>query len=456
LNTLVKMLTQLPEVIDLFSGCGGLSYGFKTAGYTIAAGMEINKPASITASYNLHWKEGIDKEHCCTDITKSSASVFSDMIKGDVIVIGGPPCQAYSRIGKAKLKSLGESRNPVNDSRGYLYEDFIRYAVDLNANAVIMENVVESVNYDGKNIPQHVCELLESKGYNSIWTILNAADYGVPQTRERIFVIAIKKKIGNITHLPVPTHRKPDLSVMTQNELRFSFFSKFENFKMPNKSHKDLPVWVTVRDAFSDLPVLFPTSTSKYTLYKPNIKLDYKTEPVSDYQRLMRKTNKGFSSSVSGNGYRKTVRDFRIFENMNQDDDFRAAVNIAKMYFSNACNSYNITEESDPVFYNKLKKDFVPPYDTTKFLSKWKRLSENKPSHTLVAHLSTDTYSHIHPWEPRGISVREAARLQSFPDDFLFSCSMGDAFKQIGNAVPPLLSKAVAEALFKNISKILG
>ena len=78
------------------------------------------------------------------------------------------------------------------------------------------------------------------------------------------------------------------------------------------------------------------------------------------------------------------------------------------------------------------------------FTNRWRRLEENKPSHTLTAHLSKDTYSHIHPWEPRGISVREAARLQSFPDDFFFNCSMGDAFKLIGNAVPPLLAYSVA------------
>ena len=91
----------------------------------------------------------------------------------------------------------------------------------------------------------------------------------------------------------------------------------------------------------------------------------------------------------------------------------------------------------------------MPPYSREKFLSKWKKLDRNKPSHTLVAHLSVDTYSHIHPWEPRGISVREAARLQSFPDDFIFPCSMGDAFKQIGNSVPPLMAEKIGKAIRK-------
>ena len=95
----------------------------------------------------------------------------------------------------------------------------------------------------------------------------------------------------------------------------------------------------------------------------------------------------------------------------------------------------------------------MPQYDREKFENKWKRLDANKPSHTVVAHLEKDTYSHIHPWEPRGISVREAARLQSFPDDFVFNCSMSNAFRQIGNAVPPLLSLAVAKTIYDSFKE---
>ena len=102
--------------------------------------------------------------------------------------------------------------------------------------------------------------------------------------------------------------------------------------------------------------------------------------------------------------------------------------------------------------YEALKKKIVPPYDRNNFLNKWQKLCLDKPSHTLVAHLSVDTYSHIHPVEPRGISVREAARLQSFPDGYIFQCNMGEAYKQIGNAVPPLLAKAVAAELYKTFS----
>lgn len=453
MNTLVREIVDRPEIIDLFSGCGGLSYGFLEAGFNIASGMELDKAASVTASYNLHWKQGIDREHFCMDITQNSPSVFSDYIKGDVIVIGGPPCQAYSRIGRAKLNSLGENRSPENDARGSLYKDFIRYVLELNAVGVVMENVPESVNYNGDNIPQRVCEILEENGYYAIWTVLNAADYGVPQVRERVFVIAVKKEFGKTIHLPVPTHKKYSETYNTQNELRLKTFSAFENFKLPNKVDEktNLPSWVTVGDALSDLPVLFSNSNSPYILYKPNIKLEYSSSPKNGYQLMMRNSRNRILESVSGHGFRKTVRDFKIFEEMKCGDDYRDAVIIAERLFREACRRYRVSENSNSELYRKLKKQFIPPYDTTKFHSKWKRLDADKPSHTLVAHLSTDTYSHIHPWEPRGISVREAARLQSFPDDFLFSCSMGEAYRQIGNAVPPLLSKAIAQSLIKTL-----
>lgn len=452
LNTLGKTSVKLPKVIDLFSGCGGLSYGFSLSGFEIAGGIEIDKSAGITASYNLHWKKGINKEHYCDDITKAETKLFSSHNKEELIVIGGPPCQAYSKIGRAKLNSLGPGRMAEKDARGYLYEDFLRFVTELKPQAVVMENVPEAVSFAGRNIPQTVCESLEKQGYTSVWTVLNAADYGVPQIRERLFVIAVKGEYGDI-ELPVPTHRRKYAGVTTQNEKRFNKFKEFKHFRLPNRSGDEKPEWVTVEQALSDLPVLFPDPTIKYKLIKPNILLPYRASPRNDYQEKVREYVHDRVNGVSGNGFRKTLRDFRIFDKMLPGDDYREAKAIAEKLFKDACLSRNINEHSDSEMYFKLKKEFVPPYSNNKFHGKWRRLNPELPSHTLVAHLGTDTYSHIHPWEPRGISVREAARLQSFPDDFLFNCSMGDAFKQIGNAVPPMLSRAIAIALKKSLKR---
>jgi DNA (cytosine-5)-methyltransferase 1 len=445
-----------PEIIDLFSGCGGLSYGFHLEGLNVVAGIEKEKNACYTASYNLHWKHGKDEEHICADIKDVCASTLDINLASPKLVIGGPPCQAYSRIGRSKIKSLGEHRFGLNDNRAFLYKEFVRMCLEVNAEAVVMENVPESVNFVGQNIPETVSDMLEEYGYNSVWTILNAANFGVPQTRERVFVIAIKKKYGEVDFLPEPTHIDPSFNEVTF-ENRYQRFAQYAHFKKPMLPQKCFPSWTTVDDALSDLPGLFPNSNSKYTLEKVNTLKPYQTPPLNNYQHLMRKTLKGqILNQVTGHSFRRTLRDFRIFEKMEPNDDYRNALSIAINLFEEVCVQKNISKSRDYDTYSKLKKKYVPPYDATKFHGKWKKLDPCKPSHTLVAHLGTDTYSHIHPYEPRGISVREAARLQSFPDDFVFNVSMGSAFTQIGNAVPPLLAKGVAKAVIKNLNKTMA
>lgn len=437
---------MLPKIIDLFSGCGGLALGFEKAGFGIVAGIELMPEACKTISYNLSWRYGKKESHICGDIKQIEPNVFKDCFgKEGCIVIGGPPCQAYSMAGRGKLRSLGEDRINTNDQRGYLYQDFLRFALGLNARAVIMENVPEATNFGGKNIPEVVCKTLDEKGYNAYWTILNSADYGVPQVRERVFVIAIKKDEAKAIDLPEPTHHNIE-NAMTLQQRRFDGYKKCQFFKEPNKANNSLKPWVTVGEALSDLPSLFPSANSKYNLVNMNVEFPYYSEPQNEYQRLMRNWYGKENTGVSANAFRRNVRDFPIFARMKQGDNYIGASKVADELFYEEVKLFGYEKGSEE--YEKLYKKMVPQYDREKFENKWKKLDENKPSHTLVAHLGKDTYSHIHPWEPRGISVREAARLQSFPDDFYFQCSMGDAYKQIGNAVPPLLSNGVANTVY--------
>lgn len=447
----------MPVVIDLFSGCGGFAFGFKSAGYKIGNGIEIDDIACRTASYNLYWRYGDDQQHICGDITKLNPEKSQQWIgKNGCIVIGGPPCQAYSQVGKGKLKSLGKDRSHLNDARGYLFKDFIRFALELDARVIIMENVPESVNYGGLNIPEHVCEVLEENDYNSLWTILNAADFGVPQVRERVFVMAVRKNEKFDQFLPAPTHKKID-GRLTPWQTRFSKLSEYRHFTYPGQNNVEaLPEWITVGEAISDLPPLFPDSKHRYRLYQPHIQLEYKTMAQNDYQLLMRNWFSSEQKASSGHCFRRTARDFPIFERMLPDHDYLDAYEIAENILDEACRALSIDSSKHNYEYERLRKSIVPPYSKEKFNEKWKRLSKGKPSHTLVAHLGVDTYSHIHPWEPRGISVREAARLQSFPDGFLFQCSMGEAYKQIGNAVPPLLAKSIALSLKEKFHKEQG
>ena len=438
---------MLPKVIDLFSGCGGLTLGFEKAGFDIVAGVELMPEACQTISYNLDYRYGREQTHICGDITELEAEMFKNRFGDEgCIVIGGPPCQAYSLAGRAKLRSLGEDRVNTKDARGYLYQDFLRFVYDLDAKAVVMENVPESTNFGDMNIPEIVCRSLSKHGYNACWTILNSADYGVPQLRERVFVLGIKKDIDEKISFPVPTHKGP-AEYQTAYQKRFESLQKNEYFRLPVASGENIPDWVTVGDAVSDLPELFPRADSKYRAVKLNEEMDYRSEPQNEYQKLMRMWYGMESFGSSANAFRNNRRDFGIFDRMKPGDNYVEASKIADDLFEKEAHVFGY--KLGTAEYEKLRKKMVPVYDRDKFEGKWKRLEWNKPSHTLVAHLSKDTYSHIHPVEPRGISVREAARIQSFPDDFFFDCSMGDAFKQIGNAVPPLLAYAIAKQVTK-------
>ena len=259
-------------------------------------------------------------------------------------------------------------------------------------------------------------------------------------------MIAVKKDENLKYSLPIATHRSK-ANTKTINELRFKNMIQYNNFRIPNKKISGWRRWVTVGEAIGDLPRLFRDSKSKYNLYKLNVELDYYSEPQNKYQKIMRKWYGNDLNGVTGNAFRNTKRDFRIFEEMKEGDNYYNASLIADRIFYEAIKFEGINKESNALRYNQLYKEIVPPYNRENFIGKWKKLKMDEPSHTLVAHLSQDTYSHIHPFEPRGISVREAARLQSFPDDFFFQCSMGEAFRQIGNAVPPLLAKGVADSI---------
>lgn len=442
---------KIPKIIDLFSGCGGLALGFEKQGFDIVGGIEIDEVAYKTLSYNLDWRYGRSETHVCGDITCSSSNMFKSLYGEEgCIVIGGPPCQAYSLAGKGKLRSLGEDRCNLKDKRGELYQDFLRMVFELNAKAIVMENVPEAINYGDKNIPEIVCEELKKNRYDAYWTILNSADYGVPQIRERIFVIGIKRDLNKKLELPVPTHYNK-FNYKTVYQKRIPNFKKYRNFIEPLKSKKSNPSWVTVGEALSDTPILMNLESGTFKKRRINYELLYESEIENEYQKIMRNWYGNSKNGVTANVFRNTSRDFPIFAKMKQGDNYLNAFKIAEKIFESKVRYYELSKES--IEYKKLFNEIIPKYKKNSFENKWKRLNENKPSHTLVAHLQKDTYSHIHPWEPRGISVREAARIQSFPDDFFFNCSMGDAYKQIGNAVPPLLAKKIAKSIMKSIGE---
>ncbi len=440
----------LPSLVDLFCGCGGLSWGFKEAGFPLSACVDLSPSAVANLRANTPSGGGLPPAFVSGNISHLNPTDFAPKSSSGCIVVGGPPCQAYSRIGRGKLRSLGEHRAHTNDLRGRLYEEFVLFADSVGARAIVMENVLDSISYGGDNIPEMICGDLEQMGYAARWSVLNAADFGVPQVRERVILIAIKTSERFQPLWPVPTHSQPAGQKLSSG-FNFAELKKQTSYFVPSAPSRNaaaggLSPWVTVGDALSDLPNLRASFKDQYVQQKLNQELPYRMPPVNAFQFAMRSRTSQWGGTT-GHTYRNTPRDWPIFERMGPGDNYLDASRIADRILEESCVKLGVSEARDGELYAKLKQKIVPPYDRGKFDDKWKRLDPNRPSHTLVAHLGVDTYSHIHPFESRGISVREAARLQSFPDDYLFWGNMGDSFKQIGNAVPPLLSLAVARVL---------
>lgn len=414
-----------------------------------------SEPGCIrTFSANYAASKGVKNPFRCVDVGQlhldSKRHFVSEHFdvsppKDGIAVVGGPPCQAFSRVGRGKLNSLGRHRRHLVDPRARLYIEFLDIAFQVGAKLIVMENVLDSISYGGENIPEQICEDLEECGYKAGWSVLNAADFGVPQVRERVILIALSEDAGVTPVWPKPTHYAPrPAGVLRQLIRKIKRESRF--FQEPYGYDKALLPWVTVREAFSDLPLLREERDSSYHANWLNSEVPYVSEIQNPYQQRMRAATVEWDGTTA-HVYRNTPRDFAIFDRMKPNDNFLAASQIADEMLSDEIERRRLDPLVDADAVALLRKAIVPPYDRMKFDDKWMRLDPHFPSRTVVAHLGVDTYSHIHPWEPRGISVREAARLQSFPDDFHFTGSLSDAYSQIGNAVPPLLAFHVAKAL---------
>jgi DNA (cytosine-5)-methyltransferase 1 len=328
---------------------------------------------------------------------------------------------------------------------------------------IIIENVPDILNFGGHNVPEEICDTLEDSGYRTAYTILNAAYYGVPQVRERLFIVAFADVLDCAPSFPEPTHflelprgyegsRRVALKHVDKESGRFH-----EIHKPP----KELPKAIGVRSALGDLPKIKEHLTDPRAMRRRRLAdvLDYRTAEgdISGYARLMRGWA-GFETTDGTDGHlvRLTPRDFPIFRHLDHGADYPQARKLAEELFAAVAQRKGLTDE-DSKAWVELRQAMVPPYDPAKFPNKWWKMDPLKPSRTLTAHMGKDTYSHIHydSYQARTVSVREAARLQSFPDGFRFAGAMNAAFKQIGNAVPPLLGLAVAKSLKQQIDEAL-
>lgn len=462
LNRLIK--SSSPRVLDIFAGCGGISLGFERASCRILGGVDLDPEAARSHALNFHADSPrFDKHAEPRDmLTAEPEEVLREWGEGEPvdILVGGPPCQAFTRIGRAKLRSLNGEDAHESDPRARLYERYLHWVEKLRPLALVMENVPDMMNFGGRNVARDICEKLETlgPGYVARYAILNAAHYGVPQSRERCLIVALRRDLGAVPRLPAPTHhfelplgyrqsRRVSLKLV---ELGCQYFAP----PAQPEAH-ELADAVTAQDALGDLPVLrdhlvpggkapgatMPASACVYT----------RPAREGEYAYLMR-TWRMQEPQITRHVSRQLPRDYGTFALMPCGAEYPVALQVAKSRFDEhyamLCQQGKAPAKGSPE-YEAEKRKFVPPYSADKFANKWWKLRPDAPSRTLTAHIGKDTYSHIHydGEQARTITVREAARLQSFPDGFVFEGGMNAAFRQIGNSVPPLLAYAVAKQL---------
>lgn len=469
-----------PRVLDLFAGCGGLSLGFHKAGFEIASALETDPLAIRSHALNFykgHSDNDIEKHSTPHDIVElgpkeliSSFGLGSKKTSIDVIV-GGPPCQAYARVGRAKLREIHDHPQAfLRDPRKNLYLRFLHYIEELEPLAVLVENVPDALNIAGHNTAEEMCEVLSDIGYECNYTLLNASFYGVPQMRERMFLVAYAKELGANVEFPSPTHwtKLPvgykgsrNVALRHLKEERNgqkNLFKTDTHYVSPPKPSSKLKPAVTAKDALKDLPpiTLHLEGLLRRGARRFDTAISYpRIRSLNGYARTMRDWP-GFEArdGLFDHVIRSLPRDYPIFQRMNPGDQYPEAHQHAIDLLDETVSSLRENNERvGPVRYEELKTQMVPPYDPTKFPNKWRKLEADMPSRTLLAHIGKDTYSHIHydSDQARTISVREAARLQSFPDGFIFAGTMNPAFRQIGNAVPPILAEALAVTMLKAI-----
>lgn len=452
-------------MLDLFAGCGGFSLGLQRAGLVPVAGIEKDVHAVASYARNFHVSVAaharprdltdpeLTPESLCAEFDLGPAPLAIDM------VVGGPPCQAFARIGRAKLREIAAHPQAyLRDPRADLHAHWLAWIVAFQPLAVMIENVPDMLNLAGRNLAEEIVAELETMGFRCGYTLLNAAHFGVPQMRERLFLFGVHEGLAIEPFFPAPTHRldlprgyRSSRDVAMRTLGREGELFRASHWIEPIAPSADLPPAVGTREALADLPKIQPMQDP--SLRRGPRRLDrvatYRPGALAPYAEAMRKWP-GFEAPTDGprdHVIRHLPRDWPIFAGMRSGDEYPAALRVSEALFQRA-----LATSKEPIIENSaewqaLRKRMVPPYKADRFPNKWWKLYPDRPSRTLMAHLGKDGYSHIHydDDQARPISVREAARLQSFPDGFVFEGTMNPAFQQIGNAVPPLMANALGE-----------
>jgi DNA (cytosine-5)-methyltransferase 1 len=409
---------MMPKIkfIDLFAGAGGLSEGFVKAGFTPVAHVEMNKDACDTLRTRtaFHWlkEKGQEEEYydylkgtitrdelwnkipdhliksvINKEISEDTLPIIFEQIDAELgtkkvdLVIGGPPCQAYSVAGRVR-------KDMTNDPRNHLYKHYVEFLKKYQPKMFVFENVPGILSAKNGEYLQLIFDAVREAGYKLDKQVLNARDFGVLQDRKRVIIIGWR----NDLNLEYPEFKKMEMQFQIAKHL------------------------------FSDLP---------------KIKSGQGNWGVSKYTK---RTNEYLEFS----GIRKeidfTTQHISRFNNENDLEIYRIAVD-------------KWVNQGKRLNYGELPERLIKHNNVKTFTNRFQVVNHEGVSHTVVAHICADGHYYIHPdiHQNRSITVREAARIQSFPDDYFFESSRTAAFKQIGNAVPVLMGEGIA----KKIKKLL-
>ncbi|ADU29396.1 DNA cytosine methyltransferase [Evansella cellulosilytica] len=345
------------KIIDLFSGVGGFSLGFEMAGYETVLAIDFWKDAIET--YNHNRENKVAEVMSIHDLSKERLEKLKSdhTIEG---IIGGPPCQGFSTVGT----------RDINDERNHLYLEYFRVVKEVMPKFFVIENVKGLLTLNKGMFKEDIMDRFGNLGYRiSEPQVLNAADYGVPQHRHRVFFVGVLDGA----------------------------------FEFPRKKNEV----ISTKDALSDLPSLEKFEGS-------DVEFEYHVKPQNLYQTFMRENSD-------------------IILNHNKTNHTDQTIDIISM-----------------VGDGGSIKDLPPEYwNIRKYNKAFQRMNSNLPSHTI----DTGHRNYFHYEENRVPSVRECARIQSFPDDFVFLGTKSSQYKQVGNAVPPLLGYEIALELQKRYKK---
>ncbi|GIP18657.1 hypothetical protein J40TS1_42990 [Paenibacillus montaniterrae] len=461
-------------VLDLFAGGGGFSTGFQLARrgelhFEVLRAVEMDADACNTLRKHLGEERVIEG-----DITKDEIKnrIITECRDVDVI-IGGPPCQTYSLAGPSRSGKPEMRKALKSDPRNTLFRHFFDLVGRIRPRIVVFENVEGIISKQLDTELSHkqqiaievICDELESLGYSTQiegdfvrrYQVLNAVNFGVPQHRKRVIIIANKQNRAN----PVPVLSKnrspktlkhaignlpivlPEISVSKMNSLIkmkiiTQYFDRSLNafagsLRTLRESYRDRPE--VNSEEFYNILQYFDTCLPGLIRRKYK-KMLYLEEFLRGYNNLVEKyVNSHLLDNAAHTPRAHNIRDVVIFSLMQQGSSSAQFMNPSSALFDH--------------FLNELY-----PYDRTKHVDTYVRHSWNKPSNTILSHMEKDGLKFIHPDQPRTFTPYEAALIQTFPSDYQFFGGRNAQYRQIGNAVPPLLAKSIGEAILEHFGKM--